>query len=308
MATDGHGPGAALVALLASAGGLEALSTVLRDLPLDFPAAVVVQQHLGGHTSVLPDILRRQTGHSVGWAQEGRILAPGEVVICPAGMLLELTLQGRWHLHRGQKHEAQGSDVLLASIARSYGPRSVAVVLSGSGHDGAAGTVAMKQAGAFVIAESPETALYPSMPIAAARAGADLVLPVGEIGAVLTAIVGGRPLPRSRDRQPSQASAPQDPVDASAATDESDIFGRLAPSFGTNGAAARSELARLRAAELRRRRQDLSAGFGATQETVALARRRAAESRRRAQLAHQAAEEASARWGHGRPDHGVKDD
>jgi len=289
VATSGHGPGVAVVALLASAGGLEGLSTVLSDLPPDFPAAVVVQQHLGGHTSVLPTILGRLTGRSVGWAREGQALTPGQVVVCPPEMLLELTPDGRCRLHSGLNHGTQGSDVLLASVASSYGPRGAAVVLSGSGHDGAAGTVAMKRAGAIVIAESPSTARYPSMPIASARAGADLVLDIDEIGQVLSSIVAGAPLPKPRE-SPVQA-----PVDDDAGVATYDVLDRLAPKFSTNTAAARGELARLRAAELQRRRQELTVGIVATPETVAMARRRARESRSRAQLAHQAAEEASTR-------------
>lgn len=295
MATNGHGPGVAVVALLASAGGLEALSTVLCDLPPDFPAAVVVQQHLGGNTSVLPTILGRLTGRSVGWAREGQALTPGQVIVCPPEMLLELTPDGRCRLHSGLNHGTQGSDVLLASVASSYGPRGAAAVLSGSGHDGAAGTVAMKRAGAIVIAESPSTARYPSMPVAAARAGADLVLDIDEIGQVLSSIVAGAPLPEPRE------SPAHDPVDDDADVPATyGVLDRLPPKFGTNTAAARSELARLRAAELHRRRQELTVGLGATPETVAMARRRARESRSRAQLAHQAAEEASTRDGRAR--------
>lgn len=289
MRTHGHGSGVALVALLASAGGLEALSTVLRDLPSDFPAAVVVQQHLGGHTSVLPTILGRLTGRPVGWARQGQALTPGLVAVCPPGMLLELTPDGHCRMRVGSNHGSQGADVLLASMATSYGPRSVGVVLSGSGHDGAAGTIAMRHAGGIVIAESPATARYPSMPIAAARAGADLVLDIGEIGHVLTGIVGGAPLPQRRQ------SPARNPVDDAGASTTYGVLDRLRPKFRTNSAAARGELARLRAAELQRRRQELMVGFGATPETVAIAVRRATESRSRAQLAHQAAEEASTR-------------
>lgn len=295
VATNGHGSAVVVVALLASAGGLEALSTVLRDLPQDFPAAVVVQQHLGGHTSVLPTILGRLSGRSAGWASEGQVIAPGQIVVCPPGMLLELTPDGHCRLHHGLNHGTHGSDVLLTSIASSYGPRGAAVVLSGSGHDGAAGTVEMKRAGAIVIAESPSTARYASMPVAAARAGADLVLDVDEIGQVLTSIVVGAPLPEPRG---TPAQAPVDDDAGGAAT--YDVLDRLPPKLGANTAAARGELARLRAAELQRRRQELTVGFGATSETVAMARRRAQESRSRAQLAHQAAEEASTRRvGHG---------
>jgi two-component system, chemotaxis family, protein-glutamate methylesterase/glutaminase len=302
--TDAHGP-VELVALLASAGGLEALSTVLRHLPSDFPAAIVVLQHLGTHDSLLPTILRRQTASRVTWAQDGQPLAPGEVVVCPPGRRrrLEITPDRRCRLSDLDQQGAQRSDVLLASVARSYGPRSVAVVLSGSGHDGAAGTVAMRRAGAVVIAESPETAQYPSMPIAAARAGADLVVPVGEIGLVLADIVEGAPLTAVPSAQ-RFASGTMTAVEAQA-LELGDLTAAPfdgqpwpSPSQATNSAAARAELAGMRAAELRRRCQDLSAGLVATAQTVATARRRAQESRRRAQLAHQAAEEADARRGH----------
>jgi two-component system chemotaxis response regulator CheB len=298
-----HGRGVALVVLLASAGGLEPLSTVLRGLPLDLPAAVVVQQHLGGHHSLLTTILQRQTGRAIGWAQDGMVLRPGQVVVCPPAILLQIDSDGRCRLQNAQRHQTLVFDVLLASVAASYGPRSVAVVLSGSGHDGAAGTVAMKLAGAVVIAQSPETAQYPSMPIAAARAGADLVLDVAEIAGVLTGIVGGAALPPRRE---SPASTPMDQPDAALTT--YGVLDRLPPAFATNGPAARGELARLRAAELECRRKELTVGFGATGETVAMARRRAQESRSRAQLAHQAAEEASTRWPAKAPGHRTADD
>lgn len=296
MTTDRHGRGVELVVLLASAGGLEALSTVLRDLPSDFPAAVLVQQHLGGHDSLLTTILRRQTGLAIGWAQDGLRLRPGQVVVCPPSVLLQVSAEGRCRLQDAQRHQALAFDVLLASIAGSYGPRSVAVVLSGSGHDGAAGTVAMKRAGAVVIAQSPETAHYPSMPIAAARAGADLVVDVGEIGVLLAGIVTGAAVIQRRESpEEPTTNQPAAAATATAIATTYDVLDGLGPRFGTNSAAARGELARRRATELERRRKELTVGFGATRETVAVARRRAEESRCRAQLAHQAAEEASAR-------------
>ncbi|OBH02842.1 chemotaxis protein CheB [Mycobacterium sp. E1747] len=288
MASDPQRPAVELVVLLASAGGLEALSTVLGDLPSDLPAAIVVQQHLGDHDSVLPAILRRQSAQRVSWAHDGQALRPGHTVVCPPGTNLEVTPTGRCLLRTLKDLGVRRFDALLRSVAESYGPRSVAAVLSGSGQDGAAGTAAMKRAGAIVIAESPETALYASMPVAAARAGADLVLPIHQIGRVLADVVEGAPLP---DEGRGACCAP--------AAEDADAATAPAP-WGhdpDNTAAGQAELARGRAEELSRRRKDLSAGLGATAQTVATARRRAAESRRRAQLAHQSAEEAAARWG-----------
>jgi two-component system chemotaxis response regulator CheB len=275
-------------------------------------------------------------------------------------MHLELTPDGRCRLREMQSLAEQRFDVLLASVARSYGARSGAVVLSGSGRDGAVGTVAMKGAGAIVIAQSPDTARYPSMPIAAARAGADLVLPISEIGRLLADIVAGAPLPKPRprekgwaagwnalplrplaqcpERSPGERSPGEkcperngdtatpvkgdpvkgDPVKGDAVAGESmdtddvttarhDDQTQPSPNRAANSAAARAEMARLRAAELQRRRQDLSAGFGSTARTVALAQRRAAESLRRAQLALQAAEQAATRWSYWPASRGLLD-
>jgi hypothetical protein len=343
MMGDIQRPEIAVVVLLASAGGLDALSIVLRDLPTEFSAAVLVQQHLGGLSSVLPTILGRQTPLPVNWARNGQAVVPGQVIVGPPGMRLELTRDGRCHLHETEALGERRFDVLLASVARSYGARSMAVMLSGSGKDGADGTVAMKRAGAIVIAQSPDTAQYSSMPIAAAEAGADLVLPIDEIGQVLAAIVAGAPLPKPRVGERSSAAIPSAAIslkalapspresspaasgstDSTDSTDSTERYGENAPAAGgesmtardlthalhghisrlspdsvPNSAAARAEMARVRAAELRRRRQDLSAGFGCTEQTVAVAQRRAADSLRRAQLAHQAAESTAAHFGH----------
>jgi two-component system chemotaxis response regulator CheB len=316
MATDTPHPAVELVVLLASAGGLDALSIVLHDLPAEFPAAVVVQQHLGGLSSVLPTILGRQTPHRVSWAQDGQAVVPGQIVVCPPGVHLKLMPDGCCRLGEMDALGERRFDVLLASVAKSYGARSVAVMLSGSGQDGAVGTVAMKRAGAIVIAQSPETAQYSSMPIAAARAGA-YVVPIREIGHLLAEVVAGGALPEPRQLEKARSATPQRPLaqcpagrngDNPAAAEvesmddkpaaQDDGLTQLSSNHAANSAGTRAEMARLRADELRRRRDDLSQGFGATARSVAVARRRAQESLRRAQLAHQAASEAAARWGH----------
>jgi two-component system, chemotaxis family, protein-glutamate methylesterase/glutaminase len=183
-----------VVALVASAGGLDALSDVLRDLPTDFPVPVVVQQHLGGGASVLTTILARRSHRDVGWAQDGSVLTPGQVAVCPARMQLQVSPDGTCSVTPLAPSRIHPHDVLLTSLAESFGPRALAVVLSGSGSDGAAGTTALKNAGGTVIAQSEDTSEYPSMPQAAIAAGADLVLPLWEIGRVINGVAHGEPL------------------------------------------------------------------------------------------------------------------
>ncbi|BAX91492.1 chemotaxis protein CheB [Mycobacterium shigaense] len=298
MASGVRPPLVELVVLLASAGGLDPLSLVLRDLPDTFAAAVVVQQHLGAQSSVLPTILGRSTARAVGWAVDGRAVQPDRVVVCPPNRHMELRANGSWHLHRMHSPVERRFDVLLTSVASSYGPRALAVVLSGAGRDGAAGTAAMTRAGAIVIAQSQETADYPSMPRAAAQAGATPVLPLPEIGRAVAALVAGVPLLASTREKASAATGL--PIKQSSVPAIAHHTDRIPSSLDhvMDSAASRAEAARLRAAELRRRRQELAAGLGTTAETVTAARRNAHESKRRAQLAHQAASRAAAHWGH----------
>lgn len=277
-----------LIVLVASAGGLGALTAVLRDLPCALRAAVVVQQHLGGHDNALADILARRAGRPVDWAQRGQRLGPGRVVVCPPGAHLEFSGHGTCRMRPALAAGERRFDVLLSSAATVYGPRSVGVVLSGCGQDGAAGTAAMTHAGALVIAESPDTAQYPSMPVAAAHAGA-VVLRVEAIGRALAALVDGTP---PSDALGQARAAPVTRDDAARPTG----FDSAWASDAVSNAAGRAELAGLRAAELARRRAALSAGARADAASAATAQRRAAESRRRAQLAHQAAAAAAARW------------
>src|SRR6185295_8344393 len=90
-------------------------------------------------------------------------------------------------------------DLLLESIADSFGPRALAVVLTGMGTDAATGAAAVKRAGGLVIVQSEDTADQPSMPRAAIECGAaDLVLPLHEIAPVIADVVAGGELPRPR--------------------------------------------------------------------------------------------------------------
>src|SRR5690349_6832922 len=115
-------PGPAAIALVASAGGLEAVSAVLRDFPPDLPAAVVVAQHLGGSGSALAEILRQRTALPVSWAADGMVLEGGRVLIAPPRTAIEVRPDGTLALRPAPNTTGSGPfDRLLTSLADSFG-------------------------------------------------------------------------------------------------------------------------------------------------------------------------------------------
>ncbi len=190
-----HFPGAAfdVVGLAASAGGLTALSTVLGALPAEFPAAIVVVQHLDPrHRSLMAEILNRRTSLKVKQAEEGDQLCPATAYIAPPNRHLLVNRDGTLSLTQSELvHFVRPSaDLLFESVAASYRDRAVAVVLSGSGSDGSMGVQAIKKMGGTVIAQDEATAEFPGMPSAAIQTrSVDFVLPLAEIASALVALV-----------------------------------------------------------------------------------------------------------------------
>src|SRR4051812_30158615 len=139
-----------LVVLAASAGGPLALGTVIEGLPATLEAAVIVILHLPAeHRSLLPQILARRSLLPVKEAEENDVLLDGHVYVAPpdAHLLVRpdrtLTLDHSPALH----YHRPSIDLSLASAAAAYGDRAIAVVLTGSGSDGADGVRAVKEAG-----------------------------------------------------------------------------------------------------------------------------------------------------------------
>jgi two-component system, chemotaxis family, protein-glutamate methylesterase/glutaminase len=177
-----------LVVLGASAGGVEALRQVLADLPADLPAAVAVVLHVpsqGQHA--LARVLDRAALLPVHDARDGEVLRHGEIVVAPADHHL-LVRSGRWRLSRGPRENGHrpSIDATLRSAARAAGPRVVAVILSGSLDDGAAGMVAVTARGGIGIVQDPAEAMFPSMPTAAlALDSPKHVVPLAEVARVI---------------------------------------------------------------------------------------------------------------------------
>ena len=186
-----------IVALAASAGGLRAIGHVLAALPADFPAALVVVQHLDPrHRSLMADILSRRTALRVKEAQEEDRLTSGTAYIAPPNKHLLVNGDGTLTLTQTQLvHFVRPSaDLLFESTAASYKDRAVAVVLSGTGQDGAMGVRAIKKMGGTVIAEDERTAEFSGMPAAAFKTDiVDFVLPLEEIpGALMKLVIAER--------------------------------------------------------------------------------------------------------------------
>ncbi len=182
-----------IVALAASAGGLKAITDVLSALPSDFSAAVVVVQHLDPrHRSLMADILSRRTALHVKEATDGERVQPGNAYIAPPNRHLLINSDQTVSLtHTELVHFVRPSaDLLFESVAASYRGRAIAVVLSGSGNDGAMGVKAIKTTGGTVIVQEPGSSEFRGMPDAAIETGcADFVLPLPEIAPAICALV-----------------------------------------------------------------------------------------------------------------------
>lgn len=182
-----------IVAITASAGGVNALSTVLGRLPGDFPAAIVIVQHLDPHhRSMMAEVLSRRTLLTVKQAQEGDVLKPGMVYVAPPDRHLLVNPDGTVSLSRSELvHFVRPSaDLLFDSMAASYKQRCIGVVLTGTGSDGAFGVESIKRVGGVVLAQNEASSAFFGMPGAAIRTGAvDLVLPLDEIAGTLVRLV-----------------------------------------------------------------------------------------------------------------------
>lgn len=184
--------GLPVVVLVASAGGLDALSEVLGALPASLNAAVVVLQHLqAGRQSWLGYILAQRTPLPVQDAAEGAPLRAGTVYVAPAGRHLRilaghtLSLTDTPPVHFSRP----SADVLLGSLADAGVPM-IAVVLTGRGRDGAAGSLAVRREGGTVLAQDRATSAFYGMPGAAADAGGvNETLPLGAIAPRLMELI-----------------------------------------------------------------------------------------------------------------------
>lgn len=182
-----------LVAIGASAGGLDAFSTILAALPDDFPAPIVIVQHLSAQfPSKLAHLLSDVTWLPVKEAQQDDRLQAGHVYVAPPGKHLVINPNLSLSLSLAPKvHHCRPSvDVLFRSAAASFAAGTIGVVLTGGDGDGSDGSRAIKAAGGVTIAQDLPTSRQPSMPLHAAATGSvDYVLSLPDIAAALVDLV-----------------------------------------------------------------------------------------------------------------------
>ncbi len=204
-----------IVAIGASAGGLEAATKLVAGLPAHSGMAFILVQHLAPtHESMMVELLAEHSAMNVVQASDGALLEPDCLYVIPPGRYLSVR-SGALHLSLPQaRHGARlPFDFLIKSLAQDCGPRTACLILSGTGADGSVGLPVLKEKGGFIIAQDPDEADYDGMPRSAILTGkVDAVLPVGRMPEAL-AKFGQRvaALPDrlgSADRQPESASLP----------------------------------------------------------------------------------------------------
>jgi two-component system chemotaxis response regulator CheB len=199
-----------IVVMGASAGGVEVLSRVLADAAeADAAFAIVVHMASNARTA-LPDVLHRATGLECRLAEDGDALTAGEVLIAPPDRHLVIRRDRVAVVNAPRENRARPAiDPLFRTAALAYGPRVIAVALSGVLDDGTAGAAAVRRRGGLVVAQDPDDALFADIPRnIIEHVGADHVVPSREIGALVARLSTEEVedhMPMAEDEDPAMA-------------------------------------------------------------------------------------------------------
>jgi two-component system chemotaxis response regulator CheB len=223
-----------VVVVGASAGGVEALTRLVADLPSDLAAAVVVLHIPARSASVLPDILDRA-------AVDGDLLQDGVITVAPPdrhvfvrGDRLEVVRAPRENGHR------PAIDALFRSAASTRGNGVIGVVLTGVLDDGSGGAISVSQHGGTIVVQDPADAAFPDMPLnAIAGDSPAAILPLHEIAAFLAKTVREPPPPAKDEPLPHDELEADDAALDSAAIARTNPLGDLAPRASSSSARRR---------------------------------------------------------------------
>ena len=189
--TSNYVPDGRILAIGSSTGGVEALMTISERLPANCPPTVITQHMPATFTKSFAERMNRACAAEVAEAYSGAPVVPGKVWLAPGGaahLTIEGAAQRRCRLIESENVNGHrpSVDVLFNSVAHIAGARSVGVILTGMGRDGAAGLLAMRQAGATTLGQDEASCVVYGMPKAAFELGAvERQLPLEKIGAAI---------------------------------------------------------------------------------------------------------------------------
>ncbi|NEX17016.1 MAG: chemotaxis protein CheR [Halochromatium sp.] len=196
-----------VIAVGASAGGLDALERFFQSLPVQTGAAFIVIQHLSpDHKSMMGNLLGRYTSMPVVTVEDGMVIEPNHIYLIPPASMMSVS-GNELHLRpKSPRGLALPIDFFFSSLARSHGNRAIGVVLSGTGSDGTRGAVAINDAGGLLLSQDPESAKFDGMPRSVIATGlVDAILPPEELGPRILDHISHAPIERS-PRRSSAAS------------------------------------------------------------------------------------------------------
>ncbi|MFN3525584.1 MAG: chemotaxis protein CheB [Paracoccus sp. (in: a-proteobacteria)] len=207
-----------IIAIGASAGGVDALRALVAALPETFAAPVLIVLHIGAYQSELPALLTAAGRLSAKHAEDGEDIRPGQIYVAPPDRHM-IVDGGCLRLSRGPKENCArpAIDPLFRSVADHYGQAAAGVILTGNLNDGTTGLFEIKRRGGVAIAQDPTDAAHPDMPRSAARHVAlDYCLPLAGIPAVLVKLVDlDEEKETAMPTAPSQTDGQQPPAAAS---------------------------------------------------------------------------------------------
>jgi two-component system, chemotaxis family, protein-glutamate methylesterase/glutaminase len=184
--------GVEMVAMGASTGGPAVLQTILEALPKNFPAPIVIVQHIAsGFALGFAEWLGKSTGFPVSIPVKREALFPGHIYVAPDDVHLAVGPHHDLFVSRGELESGSrpSIDHLFRSVARFYAGRAVGVLLTGMGADGAIGLLEMRQRGALTLVQNEESSVVHGMPGEAIKVGAaSRVLSPSQIGDALAQI------------------------------------------------------------------------------------------------------------------------
>jgi len=183
-----------LIVVGASAGGLNALINLVQQLPENFPAPVLIVQHISADASgdVLLNALNNQGKLKCVHAIHGETIQAGNVYLAPSDHHLLVGKDGHLHVTKGaqENRSRPGIDPLFRSAAVAFGNRVTGIILTGYLDDGTAGLIAIKRCGGICIVQDPKEAEYPDMPKNALnQLKVDYCVPIAEMGGILSKLV-----------------------------------------------------------------------------------------------------------------------